>query len=619
MQGDPCGVAKSVRLALLIWCSVTACGGSVWAEDGMPAAQESTATIRDSIEAIEATNPAGERSLHEADRFDPLEPVDTAGPREALTDFLGRMGRVQSIFRFMVTSYLASDRLFLSEEERAAMGRAMAMAEAAGGLLEFESLPLAIESPEFRGRTLLTLRDLLARIELPPLETVPDGAAMAAAGKTSWRVPGTGIEIRRMAEGPRTGEWLFTAETILRLPEWYDYASTLPYREEVSEGFRNLYIDAPIGLQWIIPARWTLDMPPFLTVRILNEPAWRWLGLLVALAAAWGVLKLVTRWRDWRDARTTEVTTGDLWRRLLVPFTFGLLIFGLRWLIAHGLRFSSTAYTVFMIGFTVLIYVVLIRLFWLAARAMADSVIATKRVNTEGVDQQLIRLTMRIIAVVLSLGVLIEGANRIGLPSYSIFTGLGVGGVAVALAARESLANLMGSFIVMIEKPFRVGQKIRVGGIEGVVEDIGFRSTRVRTSYDSLVIVPSSKILEAPVDNLGLRNARQVKTTIGVAYDTRRDVLVRFIDSVREIVAKHPQTRKSGIEVGLYDFTDSSLVIALDFLIDVRDGSAELRCRQDILLQIIECAEQFGIQFTASTDPQDPAPNPPFPGGGSAD
>jgi len=69
----------------------------------------------------------------------------------------------------------------------------------------------------------------------------------------------------------------------------------------------------------------------------------------------------------------------------------------------------------------------------------------------------------------------------------------------------------------------------------------------------------------------------------------------------------------------LYDFTDSSLVIALDFLIDVRDGSAELRCRQDILLQIIECAERFGIQFTASTGPQDPAPNPPFPGGGSAD
>lgn len=583
----------------------------------MPAAEESTATIRDSIEAIEATVPAAGRSLGEAQRFDPLEPVDTAGPRETLADFLRRIDRVQSIIRLTIASYLASDRLFLSEEERAAMGRGMAMAEVAGGLLEFEALPEAVETPELRGRVLLTLRDLLARIELPPLDAVPDGATMAAAGKTSWRIPGTGIEIRRMAEGPRAGEWLFTAETILGLPEWYAYASTLPYRDKGSEGFSNLYLDTPIGLQRVIPPRWTLDMPPFLTARILGEPVWRWLGLLAALAAAWGVLELLTRWLAWRDARTSEVTTGDLWRRLLVPFTFGLLVFGLRWLIAHNLRFTSTVYNVFMIGFTVLIYVVVMRIFWLAACAMAESVIASSRVNTEGVDRQLIRLTMRIIAVILSLGVLIEGANRIGLPAYSIFTGLGVGGVAVALAARESLANLMGSFIVMIEKPFRVGQKIRVGGIEGVVEDIGFRSTRVRTSYDSLVSVPSSKILEAPVDNLGLRNARQVKTTIGVAYGTRRDVLVRFVDSVREIVATHPQTRKSEIEVGLYDFANSSLVIALDFLLDVRDGNAELRCREDILLRIIECAEQLGVEFAVSTGTVHPAPNPASLGSGA--
>jgi len=116
------------------------------------------------------------------------------------------------------------------------------MAEVAGRLLEFEAVPAALASPEFRGRALLTLRDLPARVELPPLETVPDGAAMAAAGKTTWHVPGTGIEIHRISDGPRTGEWLFSAETVLRLHEWYAYASTLPYQDTSSEGFRDFYV-----------------------------------------------------------------------------------------------------------------------------------------------------------------------------------------------------------------------------------------------------------------------------------------------------------------------------------------------------------------------------------------
>lgn len=598
-RGNPREMLKSLAAYLVAsTLLLTGCGISR-AEAASRAEPAPADPVRESLEAIGSPGRGDGTSLQEAQRFDPLVPVDTAGPREVLADFLRRMDSVQSIFRLTIASYLGSGRLFTSAEERAAMARSMTMAEVADDLLEFEGLPVAVESQEFRARVLLTLRDLLARVALPPLHEIPDGASMAAAGKTSWHVPGTGIEIRRMSEGPRTGEWLFTAETILRLPEWHDYASALPYIDKSADGFRDFYVYSPIGLQRVIPPRWMLDMPPLLNARIIGEPVWRWLGLLVGLAVAWGLLAALTRWLAWRDARTAGVTTGDLWRRLLLPLAFGLLLFGLRWFIAHGLRFSSGVYTAFMIGFTVLIYAVVIRVLWLAASAMAESLIASKHINTKSVDGQLVRLTMRFSAVVLTFGVLIEGANRLGLPAYSILTGLGVGGVAVALAARESLANLMGSFIVMIEKPFRVGQKIRVGGVEGIVEDIGFRSTRVRTSYDSLVSVPSSKILEAPIDNLGLRNARQVRTSVAVAHGTSRDLLIRFTDAVREAIATHPQTRKDGIEVGLRDLAESGPVIALDFLLDVRDSGAELRCREDILLRIMECAERLGVEFAA--------------------
>lgn len=98
--------------------------------------------------------------------------------------------------------------------------------------------------------------------------------------------------------------------------------------------------------------------------------------------------------------------------------------------------------------------------------------------------------------------------------------GRDTGGLAIALAARETLANLLGSLIIMFEKPFAIGQQIKVKDVEGTVEKVGFRSTQIRTLYDSLVTIPSSQLVNSTIDNLELRNYREVKTVLNLAYDT---------------------------------------------------------------------------------------------------
>lgn len=100
-------------------------------------------------------------------------------------------------------------------------------------------------------------------------------------------------------------------------------------------------------------------------------------------------------------------------------------------------------------------------------------------------------------AFVAIAALVVDGAQRIGLPACSVITGLGVGGLAVALAARETLANLLGSLAIMLDRPFRIGDWIKMDGKEGPVEDIGFRSTRIRTFYDSLLSVPNSVTVNA--------------------------------------------------------------------------------------------------------------------------
>src|SRR5271167_3854587 len=142
-----------------------------------------------------------------------------------------------------------------------------------------------------------------------------------------------------------------------------------------------------------------------------------------------------------------------------------------------------------------------------------------------------------------------RAGDELGFPAYSILAGLGVGGLAVALAARDSLANLLGSVLIMFEKPFRVGHLIRVAGSEGTVEDVGFRSTRIRTADNSLISIPNNAVVNATVENLSLRPMFRQRLLVQVTYDTSRDKLEAFAHGIRQLLADHPSTNKTNFQV----------------------------------------------------------------------
>ena len=179
--------------------------------------------------------------------------------------------------------------------------------------------------------------------------------------------------------------------------------------------------------------------------------------------------------------------------------------------------------------------------------------------------------------------------------------GLGVGGLAVALAARDSLANLLGSMLIMIEKPFRVGHYVRVSGGEGTVEDVGFRSTRIRTPDNSLISIPNNSVVNATVENLSLRMMRRQRFLIQVTYDTPREKLEELVSGIKQLIADHPTTNKTNFNVRFNDFGESSLNILVYFHIETTDYSAELAAREEILLQIMDLAKQLGIDFAFPT------------------
>lgn len=183
----------------------------------------------------------------------------------------------------------------------------------------------------------------------------------------------------------------------------------------------------------------------------------------------------------------------------------------------------------------------------------------------------------------------------------SLLAGLGIGGLAVAFAAKDTLANFFGSLMIFVDRPFQIGDWVQVTGAEGTIEEVGFRSTRIRTFYHSLVTVPNSKVADALIDNMGERKYRRFKTTLGISYGASPEQIQAFVEGIRAILHSNPSIWYEGSQVHFYNYGASSLEILLYTHLDVPDWSAELKVRHHILLDISRLAHAIGVSFAFPT------------------
>ncbi len=536
-----------------------------------------------------------------ADEKNPLEPIDTSSPRATLQGYLQFMNDAYTMAAGLVQSYLSSSRLFLSPEDIESIRDGIHRQRAAQRVLDTSALPPALEEESSR-RIALQLKEILDRIDLPATDAIPDAKAMSAAEFKRWTIPGSEIRIVRVESGPRSGEYLFGPDTVKRIPEFYQRIKYRPYKQHAQPGLYDFLSYSPTGpalaLRNFIPPRWILSVPAWGMATVLDQPVWRWIAMALVLALAL-LIVLSCRRLGQRWSRHSE--EADAWAKLLTPLSLVIVSPVTAELLAEVLRISGAVYEAATLSLWGLFFISLTWLVWTSGGAVAESIIGTERVRASSIDSQLIRLMLRLLTIVAAIAILVIGADRIGLPAYSVLAGLGVGGLAVALAAQQTLANLLGSLIIMFEKPFAVGHYIKVQGIEGTVENVGFRSTRIRTFYNSLVSIPSSQLVNSTVDNMELRETRQVKTLLNLTYDTPPEKIQAFGAAVRQLLETDPYTAKDVIQVNFHDFGPHSLDVLLNFFLKVPDRSTELRQRERILLSIVQLAESQGVRFAYPT------------------
>jgi MscS family membrane protein len=241
---------------------------------------------------------------------------------------------------------------------------------------------------------------------------------------------------------------------------------------------------------------------------------------------------------------------------------------------------------------------------WLAVVAfsvLGEMIVGSERLTIRSLDDQLIRLAAAPVGFLAAAAILISGGDQLGFPAYSVLAGLGVGGLAVALAAQSTIANLIGSLLIALEKPFRIGQYVRIGTSEGTVEDVGFRSTRVRTPDNSLLSIPSSTVVNSTAENLGARNKRRQRFVVQITYATRREQVEMLVAGIYHILTEHPLVEDGTCQVRLNNLGESSLDVLVVFYLLVPDYATELRERETILFNIMGLAEDTGVGFAFPT------------------
>jgi MscS family membrane protein len=332
---------------------------------------------------------------------------------------------------------------------------------------------------------------------------------------------------------------------------------------------------------------------------------WQWIGLVAILII--GILldrittfiyrKVLKKWAE----RTEREFTKDEIKWVARPS--GLITMSFFWWVSLGwLELPDIGYRSLMAAITVFGAFACI---WVAYRLVdilaAIMTKAAKKTSTK-MDDILVPMVRKSLKIFIVLIGVIFVADNAGFDMTAILTGLGIGGVAFALAAKDTVENVLGSLTVLFDKPFEIGDWVVLGSVEGTVEEVGFRSTKIRTSSNSLVTVPNSNLIKTPVDNLGARKKkRRIKTTLGVIYSTSLNQIEAFCEGIREIIRLHPNTKKDGIHVYLTDFGPSSLDIILVFFLAVQDYAGELKGREEIFKNVIRLANELKVNFAYPT------------------
>jgi len=381
------------------------------------------------------------------------------------------------------------------------------------------------------------------------------------------------ITVQRVKMGERGAVWLFSKETVREIPKLYEEVSLVSVQDK---------------------------LPAFLTEpKIVGIPLFEWLFALVG-----PLVYVITSLLD----RLLSPLVGRIWSRLrrkpesktiqLIPKPVRLLVLALviRWMVANLNLALLTRQ--FWSGITSVITIAACVWLVFLLNAWGED-LSRRRLERRGVygAVSVLRLTRRTVDLLALFGGVLILLAHFNLNVTAALAGLGVGGIAIALAAQKTLENVIGGISIIADRVVRVGDFVKVGAAMGTIEDIGLRSTRIRTLDRSVVSIPNGQISNERLEDLSSRDKFWLHPMLSLRYETTAGQMRSVLESIRNLLLAHPRVEYDSIRVRFLRFNSSSLDVEVFAYISALDFNDFLEIQEKLLLRIMDAVQAAGTRM----------------------
>ncbi len=343
-------------------------------------------------------------------------------------------------------------------------------------------------------------------------------------------------------------------------------------------------------------------MKEFLSQSFYGNTVQNWLisfgillgAIIVAKIIYWVIGKYVKRITE----KTASKLDDLLIDKLEEPIVYAIGILGFYWGFQR-LTFGAGVDGFFRHMFT---FIFTLNITWLVVRTVdalvEEYIVPLVEKSESDLDDQLMPLIRKLFKAILwSMGIII-GLNNAGFDVAALIAGLGIGGLALALAAQDTVKNIFGGIMVYLDKPFKITDRIVISGHDGVVEEVGIRSTRIRTLEGRQITIPNAQFSESPIENISREPSRKIVLNLGLTYETSPEGMEKAMQMLKEIAEAHPSTEED-ILVSFNNWGDFALGIL--FIYYIKAGEDILQTQTDINITILKRFNAEGLEFAYPT------------------
>ena len=508
-----------------------------------------------------------------------IAPAQTSSPRATLESFRADVSRATSLLMDAYRENTSEPGLFWTESVARKVAEGDALLARASRTLDLRDIP-PVELEHRRLEAVLLLKEILDRIPLPDRGNTPGDDEVSRQPVPSWNVPGTEIRLVRIADGPQAGAYLFSQETVLRLEELYRLIRNQPNLNGAQGDFYDFFSQSPGHL---LPPKWFSvieALPAPLKVEVEGQAAWQWIAFALvtclAVAAVFGVGSLA------RASRASQSGTVQVLANVIVPGAVAVAALFVRYMADAQINLTGWVNNTIEEAAVGIAYIAMIWAVLGFSNALAGRLYLS---GTQSIDASLARAAVRIAGLAIAITLLIYGASHLGIPLAGVLAGLGVGGLAVALAAKPTIENFIGGLILYADRPVRVGDLCRFGDLEGRVEEIGIRSTRIRGLDRTLITIPNATFVNMNIINLTNRDRMPYNRVVGLHAPDSQSIC-REIDGIAALVAEHPKIERGSVQTRLREGYEEKPKVEICALITTSTWSEFLEIQQELDLML---------------------------------